>query len=326
MDVLKQCNWLIYGTEYVLRNKAENILGQNKEGIYKRRYLEPEDGSKLIAGKLCTDEPFMAARIGFNEMSMMKAYDFSKKDKFENVLTNMCDAAGFFPKDYDLGYRFLELMEESMREADLLAVMNSPFEEYYVRHYMKKDSAVTPFSVMEFWTLEESWTKALKGKKVLVVNPFEESIKKQYPKRKELFGEKQYLPDIELITYKAVQTAGGNEDKRFATWFDALEFMIEEISKLEFDTAILGCGAYGFPMAAEIKKMGKQVIHMGGVSQILFGIKGNRWMKKSSTIAPLMNENWIFPSLEETPRDVNRMEGGPYFQTGNYFELDRGKG
>lgn len=325
MDIAKQWDWFFYGTKYVLRNKAGGFLGKNKASIYKRDYLEAEEGSRYIEGKLKSNEPFMAARIGFNEMSMMKAYDFSKKEKFENVMTNMCDVAGFFPKDYDLGYRFLNLMEDSLREVDLLAVMNTPFEEYYVRQDTPKDSKVTSFSVMEFWELAESWTTALKGKKVLVVHPFEESIKRQYPKRKKLFGEKNYLPDFKLITYKAVQTAGGETDERFADWFEALEFMEKEIAELDFDVAILGCGAYGFPLAASIKKMGKQVIHMGGVSQILFGIKGNRWIKKGSTIAPFMNEEWIFPLSEETPSDVNRMEGGPYFGSGNYLELDRGK-
>jgi len=325
MKISKQWDWYFYGAKYVLRNKMGNISDKRKSGVYKRAYVDREEGSAIIREKLKTDEPFMAARIGFNEMSMMKAYDFSRKEKFENVMTNMCDVAGFFPKDYDLGYRFLTLMEDSLREVDLLAVMNTPFEEYYVRRDTPKDSKVTSFSVMEFWELAESWTTALKGKKVLVVHPFEESIKRQYPKRKKLFGEKNYLPDFQLITYKAVQTAGGETDERFANWFEALEFMEKEIAELDFDVAVLGCGAYGFPFSAFIKKMGKQVIHMGGVSQILFGIKGNRWIKKGSTIAPFMNEEWIFPLPEETPSDVNRMEGGPYFQSGNYLELDRGK-
>lgn len=325
MKISKQWNWYFYGAKYVLRNKMGNVSDKRKSGIYKRTYVNQEDGSAIIKERLKTGEPFMAARIGFNEMSMMKAYDFSKKEKFENVMTNMCDVAGFFPKDYDLGYRFLSLMKDSLREVDLLAVMNTPFEEYYVRQDTSKDSKVTSFSVMEFWELAESWTTALEGKRVLVVHPFEASIKKQYPKRKSLFGEKNYLPDFELLTYKAVQTAGGETDERFANWFEALEFMEKEISELDFDVAILGCGAYGFPLAACIKKMGKQVIHMGGVSQILFGIKGNRWIKKGSTVAPFMNEDWIFPLPEETPSDVNRMEGGPYFQSGNYLELDRGK-
>ena len=44
--------------------------------------------------------------------------------------------------------------------------------------------------------------------------------------------------------------------------------------KFDFDVALIGCGAYGFPLAAKLKTAGKQAIHLGGVLQALFGIKG----------------------------------------------------
>lgn len=44
--------------------------------------------------------------------------------------------------------------------------------------------------------------------------------------------------------------------------------------KINFDTAIIGCGAYGMPLAAQIKNAGRQAIHLGGAVQLLFGIKG----------------------------------------------------
>ena len=44
-----------------------------------------------------------------------------------------------------------------------------------------------------------------------------------------------------------------------------------------FDVAIIGCGAYGMPLAAMLKQAGKQAIHLGGATQLLFGIKGKRW-------------------------------------------------
>ena len=47
--------------------------------------------------------------------------------------------------------------------------------------------------------------------------------------------------------------------------------------KIDFDVAIIGCGAYGFPLAAKLKQAGKQAIHLAGATQLLFGIKGKRW-------------------------------------------------
>ena len=69
------------------------------------------------------------------------------------------------------------------------------------------------------------WTRALKGKKVLVVHPFSETIKDQYEKKIKIWDSKEILPEFELITFKAVQTMCGEKDERFANWLDALNYM-----------------------------------------------------------------------------------------------------
>lgn len=308
--------WYLYGTKFILRNRLiKKIKKKTVWPHYKCSFIEIDNASKVIMKELQSNKPFMAARIGFNEMSMLKAFDFHKNDKYEIVLKNMCDMAGFFPNDLSLGERFVECMQSAIAETDLLGLMNSPFEDYYVNQYMKREALVTPVDVFDFWKPDESWTKALKGKKVLVVHPFIESILSQYGKhRDKLFYEEDILPEFDLIPYKAIQTAGGEVDSRFENWFDALEFMKEEIRKIDFDVAIIGCGAYGFPLAADIRKSGKQAIHMGGVSQILFGIKGQRWTKEKNSASKIMNEYWVWPSDTEVPIDPERIEGGPYFK------------
>lgn len=49
-----------------------------------------------------------------------------------------------------------------------------------------------------------------------------------------------------------------------------------EIDKVDFEVALIGCGAYGFPLAAYCKSIVKQGIHIGGSLQLYFGIKGKR--------------------------------------------------
>ena len=68
--------------------------------------------------------------------------------------------------------------------------------------------------------------------------------------------------------------------------------MQKEIDKIDFDIAILGCGAYGYPLASYIKSIGKKAIHIGGATQLIFGIKGKRWEKAS-----FINEK-VFPSAQ----------------------------
>jgi len=90
--------------------------------------------------------------------------------------------------------------------------------------------------------------------------------------------------------------------------------MYNQAKKIDFDVAIIGCGAYGFPLAAKLKDLGKTVIHMGGVTQMLFGIRGQRWETdvKAGAIN-LPNEYWVRPDKNEVPLNSNQIEGGCYW-------------
>ena len=70
--------------------------------------------------------------------------------------------------------------------------------------------------------------------------------------------------------------------------------------------ALIGCGAYGLPLAAHVKRINKQAIHMGGALQILFGIKGKRW-DNHPTIGNLYNEYWVRPKTQDKPTHSNNM-------------------
>ena len=49
------------------------------------------------------------------------------------------------------------------------------------------------------------------------------------------------------------------------------------LDKQDYDICLIGAGAYGFPLAAHVKRKGKKAIHLGGALQLLFGVKGKRW-------------------------------------------------
>ena len=56
----------------------------------------------------------------------------------------------------------------------------------------------------------------------------------------------------------------------------------------------------------------KQAIHMGGATQLLFGIKGGRW-DTHPVISKLYNEHWVRPAASETPNSIQRVQGGCYW-------------
>ena len=82
--------------------------------------------------------------------------------------------------------------------------------------------------------------------------------------------------------------------------------------RIDFDTAIIGCGAYGLPLAAKLKAAGKQAIHMGGATQILFGVKGRRWVDNPRA-GLTFNEEWVYPLESETPKNCNVVENHCYW-------------
>ena len=71
--------------------------------------------------------------------------------------------------------------------------------------------------------------------------------------------------------------------------------MKAEIDKNYFDIAIIGCGVYGFPLVAHGKRIGKKSIHLGGPTQMLFGIKGKRWLENPN-FCHIINEHFVFPN------------------------------
>lgn len=163
------------------------------------------------------------------------------------------------------------------------------------------------------WLYENPWTRVLKGKKVLVIHPFVHSIESQYKRRELLFENPDVLPEFaSLHVIKAVQSIAG-EETEFASWFDALEYMKGEMEKIDFEVALIGCGAYGMPLAIHAKRLGKIGIHLAGWTQMLFGIYGKRWIQDQPQYAKYINEYWVRPSDDEKPIRALGVEGGCYW-------------
>ncbi len=312
--------WFWYAVKYTLRKKVK--WWYDHTGYAKCPTLDNETASKKVIEALHSGKPFMAGRIGLFELAVMRMYEFGKKNKYELTMNNLYNCAGFFPNDILLGEEFLRVQIDALKQCDILGRSGDLCEDYFVDHYMHKGAVLSEnFDLYHVCSLKDPWSKALAGKKVLVVTPFADSVRIQYEKRELLFGNSGLLPEMDIKVFRSLLTIGDLRDERFATWFEALDFMKKEILAEDFDVALLGCGAYGFPLAAEIKKAGKQAIHMGGVLQILFGIMGRRWDgsrwggpdKMDTYVKPYYNEHWIYP-VEERPGEAGKVEYGPYWK------------
>lgn len=88
--------------------------------------------------------------------------------------------------------------------------------------------------------------------------------------------------------------------------------MKKEVDKEDYDVCLIGCGAYGFPLAAYVKRTGKQAVHLGGALQLLFGIRGKRW-DNMEDYKYLVNRCWTRPKEDETPQVKDNVENGCYW-------------
>lgn len=303
-----------------IRSKIARKIGQEKFGNSKRRYmgrrmLSADEMNTFIYNSLISGEPFMVCRFGSTELTSLSSFYFKNEGDYQKAIDHVCFYSGFFPNDVKLGPKFMDIMLDSCAQTDVLAVWFVQYEDYFIKNVLSRDAKIGYLMNIEPWKSVTPWTRALKGKKVLVIHPFDKSIQQQYKMRDKIFADRDLLPEFELKTLKAVQTLAGEKDRRFNTWFDALDYMYNEAMKIDFDIAIIGCGAYGMPLAAMLKKAGKQAIHLGGITQILFGIKGKRWEEEKAYtyVKDLMNENWVYPAESERPKASQKVEGNCYW-------------
>jgi hypothetical protein len=221
----------------------------------------------------------------------------------------MIRQAGFFPVDPARLEGFARLFLEDCQEVDVLGSW-SPEE---ARVPVRRRPCRIPFVDLEPWFHERPWSEALRGRKVLVVHPFARSIEDQYRRRETLFKDPRVLPAFQLQTFAAVQSLGG-QCPGFPDWFAALDWMKRGIAALDFEVALVGAGAYGLSLAAFIKRdLGRKAVHLGGSTQLLFGLRGHRWDQWPRYSQGLYNDAWIRPSLEEKPAAADKVEGACYW-------------
>ena len=247
--------------------------------------VNPDKVSDIIYNFLADDKPCMIGRYGATELSMVvnylgittkthSIYRFIKGQEPEwwwnhNIMMQMQQWSGFFPPTEEKLSQFCRLMLDDAKEMDICGVFSSvePLMRY-VETYMSSPLYVPLYTYSPFVSTRP-WSRILKGKKVLVIHPFAELIIKQYQRREQLFDNPDVLPEFDLKVIKAVQSLGG-ESNGFADWFEALQYMKNEMDRTDYDICLIGCGAYGFPLAAHAKRQKKKVVHFGGELQLLF--------------------------------------------------------
>ncbi len=274
--------------------------------------------NEILHDLFMRDTPFLITRIGcavgivtycLEQNIQPRASHLSNLQTHDGIYYNSLNEVKIFANEYS----------KAIKNSTYLAAFPTLYtqvQNFLIKRYSKNvlhNRVLEPFySILE---KEKPWTHKLFGKKVLIVNPFINSIKKNIDANFQMFNnEKIFLDGQEFVFYKSFNCLANNRPHK--NWIVTFEIMCNDIKELEFDVALLGCGGYGLPLANFIyEKMNKSAIYVGGGLQLLFGIMGKRW-EENDMWKKIINESqskFIRPSGDEIIKNQNMIENSCYW-------------
>ena len=224
-----------------------------------------EDNEYMIS-LIKKEKPFFISRLG-SEIIPSLEYVISKKFFIPEFIYN--NAGIYYNQENDIKI-YYDNYFSSVLSSDGLAVFKKleyikNHEIYFTKKYnihSVSNRILEPFYLFENKNIQDNsnnifniipWTHHLKGKKVLIVSPFVESFQKQLSNGFKMFKNHDiFLEGQEFVFYKAFNTLAGN--KIHKNWIETYNIMVNEITKLDFDVALLSCGGYGLIIGSFINK------------------------------------------------------------------------
>ncbi len=281
--------------------------------------LSAEAANEWIGQILQAGKPAAIGKLGSSECWTL-AWHCGLKRFYKYTWTSpafgdldLAEQSGVFPNTETIFRQFAELYLERLQLFDGIAVWYNLGETEVLSRYCPQTRRLDLRCLDPFF-FNPPWSAALAGKRVLVVHPFEESIRNQFARRDQIWPDRlSVLPDCEIEIVKAPY---GFSKTDFADWLEMNRWLEQQVEgcyrEKPFDVALIGCGAAGVPLAGFVKELGAIGIHMGGATQLLFGIRGGRWDRRTE-YQQFFNEAWVRALPTETPQEAKRVDQGGYW-------------
>lgn len=276
--------------------------------------LSGYEGNDLLSNMIINNQKFGICRLGILELQAFCWGLIYNKLPDQHMLHMLANNAGIYGDN--MYEDFFNEYHQAISTCNIQTVWsdNSNFlqAQSIIIDSIAKESFVIDASTVEPFYFDDPWSQYLANKKVLVISPFTQTINEQYSNnRTKIWSNTKILPEFELISYKSIQSIGNSGPHK--NWIESLQHMKNDISQINFDIALLGCGAYGNPLVSYIyKTLNKSAIYIGGGLQLLFGIKGKRW-ESFPNINKHYNNYWTRPSENEKPIHANSVEDACYW-------------
>lgn len=274
--------------------------------IIKKAIESSLDASGLLIG-----------RFGTIEFDVLWAWSKGSKALRPDMLSVLERNAGVFGGSNHIR-NWCSEYEAAIRASDILATgWYEPMrfrEQKFLEGFSGKQVALRSLEPY-YWPAEGQWSRVIKGK-VCVVSSFAETIMSQV--KKDIFpgmwGDVEwsavrtgYAPSLALG--RASWALG--EDP--SSWEDCVKGVVDEVLSIDPRVVIIGCGGLGMIIGARLKAAGKICLVLGGATQVLFGIKGQRWA--THELSKFWGPDWVWPGVSETPGGASQVERGCYWGT-----------
>jgi hypothetical protein len=288
-----------------------------------------EDNDKLYAyvqEKMAAEEVFIIPRIaGVENNTAVFAKLPNMQDRIDSMLPTMKQNAGVKMSNSASIQKYSDMYLKAFENCDMY--FGWDVQGNYIGHIAQSHQYIrsTYLTKKMLWSLAldifhyihgTPWTHALRGKRILLVSAFEDSIKEKLEIRDKIWGETgvDLFPECTFVTIKPPMTQAEEESKEFdqelAAFFERLDAV-----KDDYDIALASCGGYGNLVCNYIfENHKKSAIYVGGVLQMYFGILGNRWLEERPDVIRLfLNEYWSRPKEHERPKGCQAIERGCYW-------------
>jgi hypothetical protein len=270
-------------------------------------------GNAAIRTALDAGRAAALGKIGSLELEAIRGYlrGMNREGRYKTLLSKLHRIAGIFPPTNWGVDEFCKTYLDDLGAIDILAVWYNAGEPEIVGRFCK-EAQLVELTALEPYFHSDPWSHALAGKRVLILHPFTKSIERQLHRRSEIWPDgRTVLPEFDA-TFIEAPLSDALVKSPHASWNVALESLKAEMERKAFDAAIIGAGAFSVPLCAHAKRLGKIGLHLGGATQILFGIRGGRW-DGLPEFQRFFSEAWIRPSSTETPLNAHAVERGCYW-------------
>ena len=272
---------------------------------------------KYIEDKLYAEQPFLIPRVAGIENIV--AFHKKMSERHQYVMKNNAGvkisndkSLHLYCKEYTKAFKNCK-MYTGWSKKDNVYTTGVGASQDWIEYNICKGKPMAWARALDVFNYIYSnpWTTALRGKRILVISTFTESIREKIGKA---IYPVELFPDCSFVFIKPPQLQGDNLSLEwnieYEKWFIHLDTY-----KDSYDVALVSSGGMGNIICNRIfENHKKSAIYIGGVLSTYFGVYNSRMLSENKyAVTAYINQHWSRPKVSERPAGFKGVESGCYW-------------